>query len=193
MKLLLASSSPRRMELMRAAGFDFEVVPSGIEEGPPHAGEPPRDYARRLARAKALDVAARAPAGALVLGADTIVAAGDEIMGKPNDPEDAARMLRRLSGRTHEVVTAICLVGAPREVLALKHEVTQVTFRALDEEEVRAYVDSREPFDKAGAYAIQGLASKFITRIAGCYFNVVGLPVPLLYATLKALAHAAND
>lgn len=187
MKLLLASNSPRRIELLRNAGFDFEVVPSGIDEGAPAPGELPEEYARRLARAKALEVSVRSPSGRLVLGADTIVTIEGLILGKPDSALDATRMLRLLSGRTHQVITAICVVRAPHEVAAIQHETTLVTFRALDEDEIQAYVASHEPFDKAGAYAIQGLASKFVTRISGCYFNVVGLPVPLLYETLKFL------
>lgn len=187
MKLLLASNSPRRRELLHNAGFDFEVLPGNVEEGEPADGEVPEEYTRRLARAKALDVAVHAPPGRLVLGADTTVTLEGLVLGKPNGPGDASRMLHMLSGKTHEVVTAICLVRAPGQVAALDHEITFVTFRELDEEEIRAYVASREPFDKAGAYAIQGLASKFVTRISGCYFNVVGLPIPLLYEVLKRL------
>jgi septum formation protein len=187
MKLVLASQSPRRIELLRNAGFDFEIVPSSIDEGVPMAGEVPENYVRCVARAKALDVAARSPAGSLVLGADTIVTINGLILGKPSGPFDAARMLGLLSGQTHEVITAICLVRAPEEIAALKHEVTFVTFCELNEDEIRAYVASHEPFDKAGAYAIQGWASRFVTRIAGCYFNVVGLPVPRLYEVLRTL------
>jgi septum formation protein len=187
MKLLLASHSPRRIELLRNAGFDFEVIPSGIDEGVPIPGELPEDYARRVARAKTLGVAARSPSGSLVLGADTIVTINGLILGKPSGPFDATRMLRMLSGQTHEVITAICLVRAPEQIEALKHETSFVTFRELTEDEVHAYVASHEPLDKAGAYAIQGLASKFVTHISGCYFNVVGLPVSLLYEILKTL------
>ena len=186
MKFTLASNSPRRRELLRNAGFEFDVVPSKVEEGEPDSGETPEAYARRLARAKALDVAASLPAGSLVVGADTIVTIDSLVLGKPSGPFDAARMLQMLSGRTHEVITAICLAWAPDQVAALKHETTFVSFCDLSENEIRAYVDSREPFDKAGAYAIQGLASKFVTHISGCYFNVVGLPIPLLHETLKA-------
>jgi septum formation protein len=187
MKLLLASHSPRRIELLRNAGFDLEVIPSGVDEGVAIPGELPEAYARRVARAKALRVAGRSPSGSLVLGADTIVTIHGLILGKPSGPFDATRMLRMLSGQTHEVITAICLVRAPEQIEALKHETTFVTFRELNEDEIRAYVASHEPFDKAGAYAIQGLASKFVTHISGCYFNVVGLPVPLLYEILKTL------
>ena len=120
MKLLLASNSPRRIELLRNAGFDFEVIPSGIDEGLPIPGELPEDYARRIARAKALHVAASSPSGRLVLGADTIVTISGLILGKPSGPFDATRMLRLLSGQTHEVITAICLVRAPDQIAALK-------------------------------------------------------------------------
>ena len=124
--------------------------------------------------------AARPPSGSLVLGADTIVTIGGLILGKPTGPFDATRMLRMLSGQTHEVITAICLVKAPDRLWPSEHESTFVTFRELSEDEIRLYVASREPFDKAGAYAIQGLASRFVIHISGCYFNVVGLPVSLL-------------
>jgi len=187
MKLLLASNSPRRRELLRNAGIDFEVIPSGVDEGEPSSGELPEAYARRVARTKALHVAAHAPAGSLILGADTIVVIGGLVLGKPSGPFDATRMLRLLSGQTHEVITAICLVRPADQVVALKHESTFVTFSELNDEEIHAYVASNEPFDKAGAYAIQGLASKFIPHISGCYFNVVGLPVALLYEVLKGL------
>ncbi|MFZ0959513.1 MAG: Maf family protein [Terriglobia bacterium] len=188
MKLILASQSPRRSELLRNAGFDFEVISGGVEEVPPTPGELPEGYAGRAARAKALPVAARSPAGSLVLGADTIVTIGGLILGKPSGPSDATRMLRLLSGQTHQVISAICLVRSPEEIVALTHETTFVTFRELNGDEIRAYVASREPFDKAGAYAIQGLASKFVTHVSGCYFNVVGLPISLLYEILKTVA-----
>lgn len=148
------------------------------------AGEVPAEYARRSARAKAVRVAADSPAGSLVLGADTVVTLNGLIFGKPNGPHDATRMLRLLSGQTHEVITAICLVRAPSEITALQHEITLVAFRKLGEDEVRDYVASPEPYDKAGAYAIQGGASKFVEHISGCYFNVVGLPISLLHEIL---------
>ena len=192
MRLILASSSPRRRQLLRNAGFDFDVRASNtIEKIQP--GEPPEEFARRAAREKALQVAASSPQGSLVLGADTVVVIDGETLGKPSDIDDAARMLRLLSGRTHLVHTGICLVRAPDNIAALKHETTLVTFRKLDEEEIRDYLESGEPMDKAGAYAVQGLASKFVTRISGCYSNVVGLPVALVYESLKPLLKAEGS
>jgi len=190
MKFILASTSPRRRELLRQAGFDFEVRPSRVEETfvP---GEAPEAFACRAAREKALEVAASCPRGSLVLGADTVVVVAGEILGKPATAEDAARMLRLLAGATHRVITGVCLVCAPDRVEALAQETTFVTFRSLDEGEIRNYVASGEPFDKAGAYAIQGLASKYVTRLEGCYFNVVGLPVPLVYELLKPFLRTA--
>ncbi len=184
MRLILASASPRRGEILSRAGFDFEVRVASIDEAP-LAGELPEDYARRVARHKALIVAALESPGSLVLGADTVVVAGREILGKPRDAADAQQILRKLSGRTHRVITGICLVHAPREITALVHKASKVTFRALDDEEIQTYIASGEPMDKAGAYGIQGLASKFVTRVEGCYFNVMGLPVALVYDLLK--------
>ena len=184
MRFILASASPRRRDLLRNAGIEFEARPSRIvEEIQP--GELPEEFARRAAREKAMQVAALSPGGGLILGADTVVVIDGQTLGKPSDRQDAARMLRLLSGRTHQVHTGICLVRAPDEIAALKHETTLVTFRELDEDEIRQYLESGEPWDKAGAYAIQGLACKFVTRISGCYSNVVGLPVALVYEILK--------
>lgn len=184
MKLYLASNSPRRRELLRNARVDFEVRPSAVAESV-RPGEPPEVFARRAAREKALNVAASVPADSLVLGADTVVVLGDKILGKPSNADDAARMLRRLSGATHRVITGVCLAGAPAKIEAEEHETTLVTFRRLDEDEIQAYLATGEPFDKAGAYGIQGFASRFVTRIEGCYFNVVGLPVARVVELLK--------
>jgi len=148
-------------------------------------GESAEDFTCRAAQEKALDVAASSQPDTLVLGADTVVVVNGELLGKPREAEDARRMLRLLSGLTHRVITGVCVVRAPREIMALKYESTSVTFRPLDEEEIQSYLASGEPFDKAGAYGIQGLASKFVTRVEGCYFNVVGLPVALVYEILK--------
>jgi septum formation protein len=193
MRLILASNSPRRKELLRNAGFHFEVCPSGIEEGQPRSGEPPEEFARRNARAKALRVAGNSPPGSLVLGADTVVTIHGLVLGKPHGPYDATRMLRLLSGQTHQVITGICLVRAPDQIEALAHETTFVTFSELSDAEIRGYVASHEPHDKAGAYAIQGLASRFVTHISGCYSNVVGLPLSLLRDILKASQEPTAD
>ena len=146
-------------------------------------GESPRKFAERLAREKARAIHARNPRR-LILGADTVVLVRGKVLGKPHGRSDAARMLRLLSGRSHRVTTAVCLIGAGFE--DVRSETTRVTMRRLSEGEIRGYVLSGEPMDKAGAYAIQGLASRWISRIEGCYFNVVGLPVPLVYRMLRA-------
>lgn len=184
MQLILASASKRRRDLLRNAGFEFRVRPSRVKEVP-RPGETAEDYTRRTAREKALDVAASCGSDTLLLGADTIVDSNGHLLGKPASPDDAARMLRLLSGHAHRVVTGVCLVHAPDRIEALDHETTFVTFAPLDDDEIRAYVESGEPFGKAGGYAIQGRASKFATRISGCYFNIVGLPVALVYDLLK--------
>lgn len=180
--LVLASASPRRREILTAAGIPFRTAVPGIEESP-LPGESPATYVRRLARDKAR--ALPCDPCDIILAADTVVVAGCEILEKPRDAEDARRMLRLLSGRAHQVITGICLRTAQREVTDA--ETTTVYFAPLSEAEINAYVASGEPADKAGAYAIQGLASKFIYRVEGCYFNVVGLPVALVYRHLKSL------
>ena len=179
--LILASKSPRRGELLTAAGIAFEAVSVDVDESFLKL-EPPGDHVRRLALAKAQAVFATHPTS-LVLGADTIVLIGGEMMGKPHDHEDATRMLRMLSGREHEVLTGLALVS-PGDT-AVEVATTKVWFNPLTEEEIAEYVASGEPLDKAGAYAIQGLGSRFIDRIQGSYSNVVGLPVALVYRLLK--------
>lgn len=182
MKLLLASQSPRRSELLRNAGIPFRVQPANVDETP-LPGETPEAHVRRLALEKASSTPGATP-GDLVLGADTVVVVDGEILGKPSDGEDAARMLRLLSGRGHRVITGICLKG--REVI-LDHDSTNVFFAELTEAEIQEYVATGEPMDKAGAYAIQGRASRFIERIEGSYGNVVGLPVAMVYRHLRRL------
>jgi len=182
MRLVLASASPRRKEILAAAGFAFDVRPAHLnEERLP--GENPEDFARRLAKEKAEAVAALPDE--TVLGADTVVVVDREVLGKPADEADAARMLKLLSGRQHQVITGICLRAGKRCVVDAA--TTQVCFRRLTGEEIAAYVSSGEPIGKAGGYAIQGLASRFIERIEGCYFNVVGLPVALVYRHLREM------
>jgi septum formation protein len=180
--LVLASASPRRQELLRSAGIPFEVQPADIDETP-RAGESPRACTERLSREKALAVFQRRPKD-WVLGADTIVVVDQTILGKPRDAGDAAKMLGLLSGRMHEVITGVCLAG-PGGSLDTRSEITCVTMDKLSEEEIREYVSTGEPMDKAGAYAIQGMASRWIPRIEGDYSNVVGLPVALVYRMLR--------
>ncbi len=179
--LILASSSPRRAELLSAAGIPFEVVPVAVDESMLKL-EPPGEHVRRLARQKAEAAFAFHP-DRLVLGADTIVLAGGEMMGKPSDAEHAIRMLRLLSGREHEVMTAVALVSKRGVVVEAAR--TRVWMNPLTDTEIADYVASGEPLDKAGAYGIQGLGAKFIDRIQGSYSNVVGLPVALVYRLLK--------
>jgi septum formation protein len=188
--LVLASASPRRQELLRNAGIPFTVQAADINEMP-LAGEAPRDCAERLAREKALAVFQGHPQD-YVLGADTIVVVDETILGKPRDADDAARMLRLLSGRTHSVITGVCVVGpvaSGQWSVASKTETasatTFVSMCELSDDEIRDYVASGEPMDKAGAYAIQGIASRWIPRIEGDYSNVVGLPVALVYRMLR--------
>jgi septum formation protein len=185
--LILASRSPRRREILERAGIEFVVRPADVEETPV-AGESPRDYVKRLAREKA--EAVEAGEDDIVLGADTVVVLGSEILEKPVDCDDAARMLRRLSGREHEVLTGVCLRSGRMAIEDV--EATRVRFAPLSDEEIRGYVASGEPMDKAGAYAVQGLASKFIERIDGCYCNVVGLPIALVYRRLGEMSGRAG-
>ncbi len=179
--LILASSSPRRADLLRAAGIPFQTVPVDVDEAVRRL-EPPGDHVRRLAREKA-DAAFALHADAVVLGADTIVTVGGETMGKPHDAGDAIRMLRLLSGREHEVLTGVALVAKRGVVVEVAR--TRVWFTPLNETEIADYVATGEPLDKAGAYGIQGIGSRFVDRIQGSYSNVVGLPVALVYRLLK--------
>jgi septum formation protein len=181
--LVLASASPRRLELLRNAGIEFVVHPGNVPEIP-EDGELPRAFAERMAREKALAVFAQRP-NDLVLGADTVVVVDGEILGKPRDAADAARMLRMLSGRKHEVITGVCLAGPKLVREDTRSETTLVIMNTLSEDDIRSYVATAEPMDKAGAYAIQGMASRWISRIEGDYFNVVGLPVALVWRMLK--------
>ncbi|HLY60516.1 MAG TPA: Maf family protein [Terriglobia bacterium] len=184
MRFILASASERRKELLRNAGYDFEARASHVEEIR-LAGESAEDFTCRMAREKAWEVGASAPPGRLILGADTVVVIDGQTLGKPHGPEDAVRMLRELAGRTHRVITGVCVHLAPEGPKNLKYEVTLVTFAPLSEQEISDYVRSGEPMDKAGAYAIQGLASRFVKRIEGSYSNVVGLPIHLVHEMLK--------
>jgi septum formation protein len=183
--LILASASPRRAELLRAAGIDFEAMPADVDETM-DVEETPEGYVRRIAQVKAEAIASRV-AGRPVLGADTIVLVDHVVLGKPSDRDDAARMLRMLSGRAHVVMTGVCLINPAADSGRVRMSLarTSVGFAALSEEEITWYVASGEPLDKAGAYAIQGLASRFVTAIEGSYSNVVGLPVAQVYDLCK--------
>jgi septum formation protein len=186
MRLILASASPRRAELLKAAGIDFDVMPTEVDEAV-QEGESAEHYARRVADAKACGALARSH-GRPVLAADTVVVVDGQILQKPADARDARRMLALLSGRRHEVLTAVSVsLGGLDDVCpaASGIERTTVEFARLSDAEIAWYVASGEPMDKAGAYAIQGLGSRFVTRIDGSYSNVVGLPVALVYKLLK--------
>ena len=183
MRIVLASRSPRRAELLASAGFAFDLDPADVDETPsPY--ETPRDYVRRIARAKAVAALTRHP-GRVVLAADTTVAMADEIFGKPADRADAARMLRALSGRDHDVFTGVAIARGPEVRDHVEH--TIVTFAAISDGDIAWYLESGEADDKAGAYGIQGRASRFIPRISGSYSNVVGLPVEVVHRLLKVV------
>ncbi len=183
-KLILASASPRRQELLSELGLPFTVVPADIDERH-HAGETPHDYAMRMSRTKAQHVAQQHP-DAWVLGADTIVTIDKRILGKPQDKADAEAMLSSLSGRVHTVLTSLALVHHRRDKMAVEAVSTRVHFCPLSAAEIAAYLATEEPFDKAGAYAIQGHAGAFVDTFEGCYTNVVGLPVQRTADMLEA-------
>jgi len=188
-RLILASASPRRRELLSQAGFTFEVHPADVNEDA-RPGEDPISYVVRLAREKAQAVFNQlsnpGPPLLIVLGADTTVTLDGHILAKPEDPADAARMLRMLSGRTHRVITGVAV--ATEKGTEVAAEVTGVQFLTLSDEEIAAYIATGEPMDKAGAYGIQGFAARWIPRIEGCYFNVVGLPLALVSSMLEAIS-----
>jgi septum formation protein len=188
MRLILASASPRRAELLTVAGFEFEVRVTNIDEAL-RAGESAREYVLRVARDK-MKKAQNGNGNEIILAADTTVVVDGGILGKPSDDEDARRMLRRLSGRAHEVVTGVSLSHGPDERSAV--ESTAVWFKPLTDQEIAWYIASGEGRDKAGAYAIQGLASRFIPRIDGSYSNVVGLPMATVHRLLTELGRAAE-
>jgi septum formation protein len=181
--LVLASQSPRRQELLGILGIPFSVVPSSIDETPA-PGETADDFVVRMAREKCGEVASRV-SQSVVLSADTIVTIDGAILGKPADKDDAARMLRRLSGRRHSVYTAVCVIDQPRAHTAEGLERTDVWFSAMTDEQILDYVRREDVMDKAGAYAIQGLAAVYIPRIEGNYSNVMGLPLPIVYEFLN--------
>lgn len=179
--IVLASASPRRKELLSKAGVEFEICAANIPEEP-RPGELPVAFAERMAREKAQAVRELKP-GRIILAADTVVAVGDEILGKPRGSEDAWRMLRLLSAKSHKVTTGVCLLGAGFE--DVRSETTAVEFSEMPEDEIREYVSTGEPLDKAGAYAIQGGAARWVKKVSGDYNNVVGLPVLLAMKMMR--------
>ncbi len=188
MKIILASASPRRAEILRNAAIPFETLAEIIDETR-RPGELRADYLGRLALTKARTAAGvqREPGESLFIGADTVVVAGDEILGKPESPDDARRMLHLLSGASHEVHTGLAVIRRPGATEAVVEDVTRVTFAPLSDDEIDAYIATGEPFDKAGAYGIQGIGGRYVTRIEGCYFNVMGLPLARLWVLLREL------
>ena len=186
MRLILASASPRRAEILRDAGYHFSVLSSAVDETP-YPDELPQDLVQRLANTKGELAAARAVGPAILIAADTEVVLDGQIFGKPRSSDEARRMLTKLSGRTHAVLTGTCLIRLPDAERISFVETTLVTFSSLSDEEIMRYLATGEPYDKAGAYAIQGYAARYIPRIEGCYFNVVGLPLARLQQALTEL------
>ncbi len=187
--LILASSSPRRRELLGALGLRFTVRAADLDETP-LPGEDPRDTVLRLAQAKA---AARAHPGELVLAADTVVVIDGELLGKPSDPADARRMLGRIAGREHTVLTAVALEESGRDRRAADVAASRVRMAAMSAEEIAWYVETGEPLDKAGSYAVQGLGALFVEEVFGNYTNVVGLPIPLTYRLFRELGYDLRE
>jgi septum formation protein len=186
MKLILASASPRRAEILRDAGIPFTVLSSAVDETP-YPGETPQQMVQRLSAAKAELVAARAVGPAILVAADTTVVLDGLMMGKPSSAEDARKMLEILAGRTHSVVTGVTLIRLPEMDRRQFIETTLVSFTPLSRDDISRYLATGEPYDKAGSYAIQGYAGRYIPRIEGCYFNVVGLPLARLVENLREL------
>lgn len=183
-KIILASASPRRKEILKQIYIDFDVIPSNEEENISQLNGYPEEKAEILALAKAREISKRVCSG-LIIGADTIVVLDNVIFGKPKDEKEAFEMLSNLSGREHYVITAIAVIDAQTKDERVIHEKTKVTFVKISSESILAYINTKEPFDKAGAYAIQGIGALFVEKIEGCYFNVVGLPIVKLNKLLK--------
>ncbi|MGQ0793197.1 MAG: Maf family protein [Deltaproteobacteria bacterium] len=186
-RIVLASASPRRRELLANLGIEFDVIPSQIDEIP-IKGESPRDFAMRIAEDKALSVASALDGSvAAVIGADTIVVVDGEILGKPKDADEARRMLRKISGRAHTVITAFCIARPKYEVLRSRHIETEVVVKPLAAREIEGYIKTAEPMDKAGSYGAQGVGAFMIREIRGSFTNVVGLPVSEVLEALGEL------
>jgi septum formation protein len=192
MKVILASASPRRAQILHDAGVSFVVISSAVDETP-FPEETPQQHVQRLADAKAELVSARSVGPAIIIAADTVVTLDGQILGKPRSTDEARRMLELFSGRTHSVMTAVSLIRLPEMDRRQFIETTLVYFAPLESEEISKYLATEEPYDKAGAYAIQGRAGRYIPRIEGCYFNVVGLPLARVVASLRELGWSENE
>ena len=189
--LILASKSPRRAEILRNAGFRFEVRATHVDESR-RPRESPRHHVQRLAHAKARLVAEqmkRKKRAVVVIGADTMVVVQGKVLGKPSDVKEARRMLKLLSGRTHQVLTGLAILRVPEGAEARHIEATRVRFQKLSKSDIDDYIATGEPFDKAGAYGIQGLGGRFVASIEGCYFNVMGLPLSRVWGMLRELGY----
>lgn len=184
-KIILASSSPRRIEILKNLGIEFDIVPSNYEEV--IANKLPEDLVCYLAKSKALEVSLRVEVESLIIAADTMVFVDKKPLGKPHTGNAAYCMLKSLSGRKHDVITGICLLSKKSNKIYVDYEVTNVLFKELSDEEIWSYIGTGEPLDKAGAYGIQGFGGLFVKRIEGCYFNVVGLPIYKLYNGLREM------
>ncbi len=185
---ILASKSPRRQKLLEQLGFEFEVIPSDIDENNLSDKIKPSVYVQKLANRKAADIAGKTGSSALVLGADTIVVLDGKVLHKPQDEEDAAAILQKLSSRTHTVYTGISLIRTDNGATLTDVRATDVTFRLLGQDEIKAYIATGSPMDKAGAYGIQDdFGAVFVKDIRGCYYNIVGLPLELLYTSMKKI------
>jgi septum formation protein len=184
-KIILASTSPRRHELAKTMGLDFSIVPSKYEEDMTLKLSP-RELVKKLALGKAEDVASRFREG-IIIGVDTIVVFKNKKIGKPKNKIDAFKTLKMLSGRSHKVYSGVSIIDCKTGKRIIDHEVTKVYFRKLSDFEIKSYINTGEPMDKAGSYGIQGLSSIFITKVDGCYFNVVGFPIYNIYKNLKKL------
>lgn len=178
-KIVLASSSPRRSELLKQIGLEFDIFPADIDEGS-ISGTDPQDIVEKLSCEKANDVGRRLSPGHLVIGADTIVVMGDSILGKPQSQNHAAEILRTLSGGWHEVITGLTVLDTSTGKVRTESEKTRVKMKVISDNNIAAYIATGEPMDKAGAYGIQGMGALFVEKIEGCYFNVVGLPIQRL-------------
>jgi nucleoside triphosphate pyrophosphatase len=188
-KLILASRSPRRAEILSAVGWPYDVMAAGVDESV-RADESPVEYVKRLAVTKAAAVATKLEDG-LVLGADTTVVIQNQILGQPVDDEDARRMLKMLSGRWHEVLTGVALIRSETAERVVDYETTRVRFAELTDHEIDWYIASHEPLDKAGAYGVQGKAALFVEEIQGDYFNIMGLPIRLIYELRRRLQNSS--